>query len=146
MDNQCVSSYYGKSGPVISGDDWMRIKLVNSRLFERLMEVNDKCYDSAIALKLYVPNLTLLYGAMDIDEKYPEKGKTAHVIVKNGNWVYDNNLKMHFEYDDYCRIFNFEVYAEFDGPNWENFREYTELVLKGGFRAWCNKNGYEVLI
>jgi hypothetical protein len=133
-------------GPVVTLENWNEIREKNRTIYLWLKSVDDKCFDAAILLKMFIRGITVVYGAIDIDSKDPSKGKTAHVVVRKGDWIYDNNCKAHILYEYYIRTFNMDVYAEFSGPSSDNYKEYTKMVLDGGYRKWCNERGYELLI
>jgi hypothetical protein len=141
--DECIK---GECGDVVTWADWNRIELLEPEIHYWLKDANNTCFTAVIVLKMFISDITIVYGAIDMDDEDSSKGKTAHAIVRKGDWVYDNNFKKHVLYEKYIKLFDMDVYAELPGPDFENYKEYTEIVLKGGYRNWCNENGYELLI
>ena len=130
----------GMCGDVVSSEDWLSISQRNYPLYRVLTQTDTdgKCYATTLAISKYISGCKFVYGAIEKEDG----NKTAHVILKKENWVYDTNMKHHFKYQEYIESFGFDIYCETEPPK-EKFKEFLQKIFDGGFAKWCEERNVE---
>jgi hypothetical protein len=97
---------------VISFKDWKTIKKRWKELyyFARSEACNHQCYTTTyeIANTLKNPEIKILWIAIQSIEE-----KCGHAVILRKGKIYDSNLRRTFNYDEYFKAFNVEIFKEY---------------------------------
>lgn len=123
-----------KYGYVVTRSDWKRIKKNAPKSYRILNSNKSKgyCYFMSRYIALYLKDVELLYCSMDIFGK-----RSAHAVIKKGNIIYCTNARMHFDFEEWVKENEVEVYRTFSREEYakrEFFDNINEDLVK-----WCNE-------
>lgn len=124
---------FGRYGKVVRKDDWKRIKKKNRDAYKFIWDKNNigHCYMVAWVLSLWIEDAKLMYCSV----KRKQGDWTAHAVVVKNNCVYDTNLRNHYDYDEYIKIFEAEVYQIFEEETYCKKSFFDDV--RQGFKEWC---------
>lgn len=126
---------------VISFKDWKNIKKRCKKLYydARSEICNHECYATtyAIANTLKNPEIKILWIAVQSAEE-----KCGHAVILRNGKIYDSNLRRTFNYDEYFKAFNVEIFKEYSLEDYltqENLSREScfKLLEWKAFGKWC---------
>lgn len=129
---------------VISFKDWKNIKRRCKKLYydARSEVCNHECYATTYAIANILNNseIKILWIAVQSAEE-----RCGHAIILRNGKIYDSNLRRTFNYDEYFKAFNVEIFKEYSLQDYlakENLSHescFLHLEWKA-FGEWCREH------
>ncbi len=125
--------FFARYGRVVSKDDWKRIKRKNKDAYKFIWDKKNigHCYVVAWVLALFLEDAKVMYCSVPCKEG----GQTAHAVVVKNNCIYDTNLRMHFDFDEYIEMNKAEVYQIFEEEVYCKKSFFDDV--RQDFKNWC---------
>ena len=64
-----------------------------------------------------------------------ENGQIAHAVIVKNHCIYDTNDRKHFDYDEYIKMFDVEVYQIYEKEQYCSINFFNNI--RQGFVEWC---------
>lgn len=105
---ECFFARYGK---VVNRADWKRIKKKNKYAYNLICNKKNikHCYAVSWALALLLDDAKIMYCSIA-----SKTGQTAHAVVVKNGCIYDTSRRKHYDFDEYIKITNAEIYKIFE--------------------------------
>lgn len=129
--------FFGKNGNVISKRDWKAIKKKTPQLYNDLWKSNKSeghCYYYSRELAMQIEESLLLYLSIKKEDEY-----ISHAVVVKDGCVFDTNIKIHFELDEYIRLNKGVVYKMFSREEFEKDDFFENIRPK--LMDYCKEHG-----
>lgn len=104
-----------------------------SRKFYRFLvtkKSRGKCYYCSWFIALFLKDAKLMYCS----QKCP-KGLSGHSVIVKDNCVYDTNGRRHWDYDEYIKFYDVNVYKMFSESEYRKESFFDDI--RDGFVEWC---------
>lgn len=127
---------FGRYGKVVGSKDWKNIKKYCKRKFYKeacTRKSRGYCYFYSWAIAQFLEEAQLMYCSI-----VTSKGLTGHSVIMKDHWIYDTNMRRHYNYDQYIEIFKVTVYAIFSPKEYRTESFFKDI--RPGFVAWCAEN------
>ena len=128
-----LDKLFGKYGLVVSKDDWKRIKKKNIKAYKFVRDKKNigYCYMTSWVLAIWIEDAKIMYCSI----AGKNNCQTAHSVVVKNNCVYDTNLREHYDFDEYIKMYKVEIYTFFEEKEYCT-EKFFENVYKD-FMDWC---------
>jgi len=125
---------FGRYGRVVSKDDWKRIKKNDKNTYKFLLNKKNigHCYAVSWVLAIWLKDAKLMYCSVAMKE-----GKEAHAVIVKNNCIYDTNLRRHYDFNEYIKFNNAEVYKIFDKKEYFKMSFFDDIYEE--FVKWCSE-------
>lgn len=128
-------SLFGKYDKAVTKDDWKRIKKRNKRAYKYILDKKNigHCYYISWILALWLNDAKLIYCSIRCSDGH----HTGHAVVLRNNCVYDTNLRMNCDLDEYIKELDAEVYKIFDEEVYRTESFFQDIYQD--FYNWCSE-------
>ena len=131
--------FFGRYGRVVTKKDWKNMKKYGRKLYKLIWSNKSygHCYDISRAIAVHLSDVQLMYCAISCKDG----SLTCHSVIVKNNSVFDTNLKIHENYDEFIEdrkaiVYKFFSYEEYIKESF--FNDIEDDLLK-----WCiNNNVY----
>lgn len=132
-----ISSIYLDNSKVVN---WQKIKKIDKVFYQYLQseDCNKKAFETTLNTASLLQDSKVKIVWMSITQ-IGTNYKTGHAVLKKGNWVYDTNLKRTYNFKDYMKCRQVEVFKEFSLKEGEYFANNSYVQSWKEFITWCKE-------
>lgn len=125
--------FFARYGRVVSKDDWKRLKKKSKGTYKFIWDKKNigHCYFVAWVLALWLEDAKIMYCSV----ASKEYGQQAHAVVVKNNCIYDTNLRAHYDFDEYIKMYKAEVYQIFEKEVYCKKSFFDDV--RQDFKNWC---------
>lgn len=132
ISSKIIEHFFDRYGLVVSKEDWKRIKKENNREYKFIWDKRNigHCYAVTWILARHIEDAKIMYCSCK-----GENGQTAHAVIVKNHCIYDTNDRKHFDYDEYIKMFDVEVYQIYEKEQYCSINFFNNI--RQGFVDWC---------
>lgn len=124
--------FFGRYGRVVTKEDWKNIKRFCPETYKYIWskKSDGHCYITSASIALFLDDAKIMYCSIK-----GKNGDTGHSVIVKNNCVYDTNQRLHYDLEEYKKIFEVNVYKIFSKEEY-NDEEFFDNI-RDGFVKWC---------